>query len=221
VIKLHGFASSNYHNVVKLALIEKGIPFEEVVVYPPADDAYRAKNPTGKFPCLEADDGTMLGETKVMLNYLEDAYPEVPLLPADPLERARVRELMEIVDLYLELAARRLYPEALFQTKVSDEVKQTVRGVLDQGVAAFREKARFEPYVAGRALTLADLGVAMHFPLISSATKAIYGEDLLEAIPGLSRHREVMNERASMKRVKADRRADLPKFAQASSVGAG
>jgi glutathione S-transferase len=34
--KLHGFASSNYHNVVKLVLIEKGLAFEEVTAYPPA-----------------------------------------------------------------------------------------------------------------------------------------------------------------------------------------
>ena len=50
MLKLHGFRFSNYHNVVKVVLLEKGIAFEEVVVYPPADDAYRRKNPTGKFP---------------------------------------------------------------------------------------------------------------------------------------------------------------------------
>src|SRR5262245_8090507 len=114
MLRLHGFATSNYHNVVKLALLEKGLAFEEVTVYPPADAAYQAKNPTGKYPCLETEDGAMIGESKVILAYLEDAYPETPLLPADPLERARVRELMELIDLYLELPARRLYAEALF-----------------------------------------------------------------------------------------------------------
>jgi glutathione S-transferase len=87
----------------------------------PADDAYRSRNPTGKYPCLETEDGSLLGESKVILNYLEEAYPAVPLLPANPLSRARVRELMEIIDLYLELPARRLYPQALFDGKVSAE----------------------------------------------------------------------------------------------------
>src|SRR5262245_57292204 len=95
MLRLHGFPFSNYHNVVKVVLLEKGLAFDEVVTYPPADDAYRAKNPTGKFPCLEIEPGVFLGETKVILNYLEDAYPDVALLPANPLQFARVRELME------------------------------------------------------------------------------------------------------------------------------
>jgi glutathione S-transferase len=84
MLKLHGFPFSNYHNVVKVVLLEKGLEFEEVLTYPPADEGYRAKNPTGKYPCLEIEDGGFLGESKVILNYLEDAYPDVPLLPANP-----------------------------------------------------------------------------------------------------------------------------------------
>jgi glutathione S-transferase len=98
MLRLHGFASSNYHNIVKLVLLEKRLEFEEITTYPPADEAYRAMNPTGKYPCLETEDGSLLGESKVILNYLEETYPAVPLLPADPLSRARVRELMEIVE---------------------------------------------------------------------------------------------------------------------------
>jgi glutathione S-transferase len=214
MLRLFGFASSNYYNIVKLVLIEKGLDFEEITAYPPADEAYRSRNPTGKFPCLETEDGGLLGESKVILNYLEEAYPEVPLLPANPLSRARVRELMEIVDLYLELPARRLYPQALFDGKVGDEVKDTVRAELDRGVAGLRERARFEPYIAGPELTLADFGAAIHLPLVSITTRAIYGEDLLDGLPAVKRHRERMGERESMKRVKADRREDVPKFAR-------
>src|SRR6266436_2945723 len=123
MLRLHGFPFSNYHNVVKVVLLEKGLAFEEVVAYPPADDAYRAKNPTGKYPCLETEDGTFLGESKVILNYLEDTY--------------------------LELPARCLYPE-VFSTvgKVSDEVKRTVRPLLAQGLQGLRQLARFDPYIA-------------------------------------------------------------------------
>jgi glutathione S-transferase len=214
MLRLHGFATSNYHNVVKLVLIEKGLAFEEVTAYPPADAAYRARNPTGKYPCLETEDGALLGESKVILNYLEDAYPQVPLLPKDPLGRARVRELMELIDLYLELPARRLYGEALFGGKVSDEVKDTVRSELMRGVAGLSERARFDPYIAGPEPTLADFGAAMHLPLITITTEAIYGADFLEALPAVRRHRELMGQRESLKRMKADRRADAPKFAQ-------
>ena len=214
MLRLHGFASSNYHNVVKLALLEKGLAFEEVTSYPPADAAYAARNPTGKYPCLETEDGNLLGESKVILAYLEEAYPQVPLLPADPLRRARVRELMEVIDLYLELPARRLYGEALFGGKVGQEIKDTVRAELERGVAGLAARARFEPYIAGPELTLADFGAAIHLPLVSFTTQAIYGADLLAALPGLRAHRAMMGERESLKRVKADRRADVPKFEQ-------
>ena len=214
MLRLHGFASSNYHNLVKVVLIEKGIAFEEVTAYPPADEAYKSKNPTGKYPCLETEDGSLLGESQVILNYLEEAYPDVRLLPADPLARARVRELMEVIDLYLELPARRLYPQALFDEKVSDEVKDAARLEMIRGVEGLKQRARFEPYIAGHELSLADFSAAIHLPLISITSSAIYGEDLLSAIPAVKGHRELMGERQSLKRVKADRRDDVPKFTQ-------
>jgi glutathione S-transferase len=214
MLRLHGFASSNYHNVVKLALIEKGVAFEEMTAYPPADEAYASKNPTGRYPCLEVDEGSFLGESKVILNYLEDAFPEPRLLPKDPLERALARELMEVIDLYLEWPARRLYPEALFGDKVSDEVKAEVRLEMARGIAGLEQRARFDPYILGAELSMADLSAAIHLPLFSITTKAIYGEDLLAAIPAVSAHRKLMGERQSMQRVKTERRDDLSRFMQ-------
>jgi len=214
MLRLHGFASSNYHNVVKLALIEKGVAFEEVTAYPPADEAYAAKNPTGRYPCLELEDGSFLGESKVILNYLEEVYPEPRLLPADPLERALARELMEVIDLYLEWPARRLYPEALFGGKVSDQIKAEARLEMARGVAGLAERARFDPYILGSEFSLVDLSAAIHLPLFSIATQAIYGEDLLADIQGLSAHRKRMGERPSVQRIKAERREDVAKFMQ-------
>ncbi len=215
MLRLHGFPFSNYHNVVKVVLLEKGLDFEEVVTYPPADAAYRAKNPTAKYPCLETEAGVFLGESKVILNYLEDAYPAVPLLPANPLERARARELMEVIDLYLELPARRLYPEVFSRVgKVSDEVKSAVRPLLAQGLAGLKELARFAPYIAGPDLGLADFSAAFHFVPVSIASKAIYGEDVLAALPAVKRHRELMNGRESVRRVRAEQLADQERFMQ-------
>ena len=77
MLRLHGFPASNYHNVVKVVLLEKGLEFEEVVTYPPAAEAYRAKNPTGKYPCLEIEDGSFLGESKVIdffVDHVADLY---------------------------------------------------------------------------------------------------------------------------------------------------
>jgi glutathione S-transferase len=213
MLKLHGFRFSNYHNVVKVVLLEKGIAFEEVVVYPPADAAYRRKNPTGKFPCLELEDGSFLGESKAILNYLEDAHPEVPLLPPDPLGRARVRELMEVIDLYLELPARRLYPEVFARTgTISDEVREATRPLLEQGMAALGALARFEPYIAGPRLTLADVAAAFHCVPVSIASRAIYGEDVLAAIPAVGTHRALMDQRPTVQRARAEQLADQESF---------
>ena len=228
MLRLHGFPSSNYHNVVKVILLEKGLEFEEVVTYPPASEAYLAKNPTGKYPCLEIEDGIFLGESKVILNYLEDVYRDVPLLPTNPLERARVRELMEVIDLYLELPARRLYPEVFWSArmaaratssdwqtgKVSDEVRSAVRPLLAQGVAALKQLARFDPYIAGREISLADFSAVFHFRPVAIASKAIYGENVLAAFPAAKRHRQLMNQRESVQRVRAEQLANEPIFMQ-------
>ncbi len=218
MLRLHGFAFSNYHNVVKVVLLEKEIEFKEVTAYPPADDAYRSKNATGKFPCLEIEDGSFLGETKVILNYLEEVYPQQPLLPAEPLARARVRELMEVIDLYLELPARRLYPQVFSSVgRVSEEVKDTVRPLLMQGVEGLKALARFDPYIAGPELSLADFSAAFHFPPVSIASKAVYGEDILKALPEARRHRKLMSQRAAVQRVQAEQLEDQKTFMQRPS----
>src|SRR3990172_9520286 len=98
MLKLCGFRVSNYHNKVLIALYEKGVAFEEDSnCFPSQEDEYLAKSPMGKVPYLSVD-GTLLRESGVILEYLEDAYPERPLLPKDPLERARVRELLAFME---------------------------------------------------------------------------------------------------------------------------
>ena len=60
-------------------------------------------------------DGAQLSESQVICEWLEDAYPRKPLYPRDPLERARVRELITILELHIELVARRLYGQVFFK----------------------------------------------------------------------------------------------------------
>jgi maleylpyruvate isomerase len=54
-------------------------------------EEYLAKNPQGLVPALELDDGTVLTQSLAIIEYLDERYPEPPLLPRDPLERACVR----------------------------------------------------------------------------------------------------------------------------------
>jgi len=205
MLKLCGFAASNYHNTVKFALLEKGVPFEEEIAWVGETDP--AASPLGKVPYLKTENGVMC-ESAVMLEYIEQRYPQNPLLPADPFAASKVRELALFLDLHLELVARNLYPEAFFGGKVSDSVKEKVGAQLEKNVAAFAKLVKFAPFVAGDTLTLADCAAVTHLPLVSSATKIIYGKDALADLPARD-YLKMMGERPHMQTINADRIANL------------
>ena len=113
MIVLCGFPLSNYYNKVKMALLEKGIPFtEERVGTGGTSEATLSASPLGKVPFLRTPQGPLC-ESQVIVDWLEAAWPQPPLVPADPYAAAKVRELATFIDLHLELVARELYPQAL------------------------------------------------------------------------------------------------------------
>ena len=204
MLTLCGFAASNYYNKVKLALLEKGVPFEEELAWVGQTD--KACSPLGKVPYLKTDAGA-LSESTVILEYLEDAYPQVPLMPKDAFEAAKVRELVRYMELHLELVARNLYPEAFFGGKVSDSAKEKIAPQLEKHVAAFNQLAKYAPYIAGDQFTLADCAAAVHLPLVTSATKIIYGRDFLADTPARE-YLKKLGERATVQKVNADRKVN-------------
>lgn len=209
MIKLCGFAASNYYNKVKLALLEKNLPFEETLAWMGEIDP--AASPGGKVPYMITDSGPLC-ESETLSEYIEATYPQHPLLPADPYQAGKVRELVSYMELYLELTVRELYPEAFFGGKVSDNVKARQLRLLERYVPGFAALARFSPYIAGDTFTLADCAAICHLPLVSSATRAIYGRDLLaELAPGLpvKDYLKRMSERPSVQKVNADRKANV------------
>jgi len=207
MLKLCGFHLSNYHNKVRIALLEKGIAFEEDATCRPSQkDEFLERSPLGKVPFLELD-GERLRESQVICEYLEDAHPETPLYPQAPLARAKTRELIQFIELHMELVVRRLYPEVFFGGKVSDEVKDRVRKDIEKGVRGFRALARFDPFVAGKELTLADCAAFVHLPLVSLATRLAYGRDALEALPELRPYLKMLGARPAFAKVNEDRKA--------------
>ena len=204
MLKLCGFAASNYYNKVKLALLEKGVPFEEVLAWLGQTDP--VASPLGKVPYVITDEGP-ISESTVILEYVEDRYPEKPLMPASPYEAARVRELLRYVELHLELVARELYPQAFFGGQVSDKLKERIRPQLEKNIAAFGRLAKFSPFIAGEHFSLADCAAAVHLPLVSSATKIIYGQDLLAGLP-VKDYLQRIGERPTVQQVNADRKTN-------------
>ncbi|MCX7892969.1 MAG: glutathione S-transferase [Burkholderiales bacterium] len=213
MLKLCGFAASNYYNKVKMQLMEKGVPFAEELVWASQKDEVLARTPIGKVPFIEVD-GWQLAESQPIGEYIEEAYPEKPLLPRDPMARAKVRELIEFIELHLELVVRRLYREAFFGGTVSDETKKEVERDLAKGIRAFRALAKFAPFVAGAELTLADCAAAQHLPLVSMATKRIYGRDFFEDFPQVAAYVKAMNARPSMQKIVEDRKANAKLMAE-------
>ncbi len=103
-MKLYGYWRSSCTYRVRIALALKGVEHEIVPVHllegggQQHAESYRAKNPMAQVPSLELDDGTVLGQSMAILEYLEERYPEPPLLPRDAVARARARQLAEIVN---------------------------------------------------------------------------------------------------------------------------
>jgi glutathione S-transferase len=213
MITLCGFSISNYYNKVKLALLEIGVPFEEErVMTGSKDEAVLAASPLGKIPYIRTPQGALC-ESQVIVDWIEAAYPNPPLIPADPFAAAKVRELATFIDLHLELVARELYAQAFFGGTVSEGTQARVRKQLERHIPAFKRLASFAPYVAGDRFTLADCSAWVSLPLVGMATKTVYGEDLLAA-QGVDwkAYVKLVGERPSAQRVAADRKADsLPK----------
>ena len=208
MIKLCGFAVSNYYNKIKIALMEKGVPFEEEHWMVSQEPAMLQRSPMGKVPFLDLGDGQTLTESQVILEYLEDAYPDKPLYPRDRLARARNRELIAHMELDLELPARRLYRSAFFGGMLSDETKQLVQKELEKGVRAFMKIAKFSPWVAGAEFTAADCAAAVHLPLVSLASKTTYAADAFgEHADAVKAYVRMAGERPSVRKTNEDRKA--------------
>ncbi len=179
MITLHGSPISNYHNKVKLALLEKGVPFEEKTIeFQVKGEALLRASPLGKIPYVTTEQGSVC-ESQVILEWLEAAHPQPPLLPADPFEAAKVRELCTFIDWQLEMAVRQLYGVAFFGAPAPSESNQArIRREIEQKIAGLRPLLKLAPYAAGERFTLADCSAFNSLPLAGMATRAVYGEDL-------------------------------------------
>ena len=212
MLVLCGLPVSNYYSKVKLALLEKGVPFDEervgtAGVGADGEDALRA-SPLGKIPFIRTAQGPLC-ESQAILEYIEAAYPEPPLLPADPYGAAKVRELIAFIDLHVELVARELYPKAFFGGSLDEREAARVRKRLERNIAALARLVRFDPFIAGPAFTQADCSAWASFGVIAMATQAVYADDLLAA-GGVDwkPYAKRLGERPSVQKVVADRKAD-------------
>ena len=141
-----------------IALREADLPFDYISVdlrsKRTRDDAdYRAINPKGYVPALVLEDGQLLTENPVLLQWIGDQKPELGLVPAaGMMERYRFQEWLSFIG--SELHKGVFGP--MFNPKASDDWKQVLRGVMATRFAVLEDHLASRPYLMGERFTLAD-----------------------------------------------------------------
>jgi glutathione S-transferase len=158
-MKLYQTNLSNYATKNRIAIYDKGLKIE--FIEPPGglhSPEYQKINPLDKIPCLDAD-GVMIPESEVINEYLEDKFPDKPLLPKSPEARARVRVFTRFHDLYLEPPIRALFGQMNPKSrddKVVNEKLTEVNKRLDELEKMLGENG----FAAGSEFSLADCALA-------------------------------------------------------------
>lgn len=97
-MKLYSYYRSSAAYRVRIALNLKQLDYDYVPInlleQSNKGDAYLALNPQGLVPALELGTGEVLAQSMAIIEWLEESYPQPPLLPVEPLQRARIRSLV-------------------------------------------------------------------------------------------------------------------------------
>jgi len=148
---------------IRIALNLKSIPYTQTPVnlltadHKSAD--YLALNPQGLVPTLKLDDGRLLTQSTAILEYLETAYPETPLLPADPYDAAKIRGWCNLIACDIHPVNNLRVLKYLTGTLgVSEEDKLTwYHHWIREGFDALEQQIDAAPFMAGEVITLADV----------------------------------------------------------------
>lgn len=165
--RLYTFFRSSTSYRLRIALALKGLEWEPHYVSLPRMEhraqAYMALNPQGLVPALVEDDGTVVGQSLAMMEYLEERYPEPALLPRDPVERAYVRSLSQIVgcDIHPLNNVRVLKWLASRWELSQDEVNEWYAHWIAEGMRSFEatlnQHERCGKFCLGERITMADV----------------------------------------------------------------
>ena len=202
---IYGPALSTYVRTVRLVCEEKGAPYQLVEIDILKGDhkahEHLARHPFGRVPAFEHD-GFQLYETSAITRYLDAVLPGTPLTPKDPKSAARMQQAVAIVDAYG-------YGAMISACVIQRVVVPMVGGTTDEAVIAsalptarislraFEELLADHAWLAGDALSLADLHVA---PVMAYFTGTPEGQRLLPEHPTLARWWTIMASLPSMAR---------------------
>jgi maleylpyruvate isomerase len=164
-VKLYSFFRSSAAYRVRIALNLKGIGYETQSVHLVKDGGhnkrpeYRAVNPQMRVPALVTTAGDVLIQSLAIIEYLDETHPQPPLLPKDPLARARVRALAELIACDIHplnnTSALRYLKNNMTQQQAA--IDEWYRHWVTTGFEALEELIALGPFACGSEITMADL----------------------------------------------------------------
>ena len=163
-MKLHGYFRSSAAYRVRIALNLKGLSTDHLSHHLRKGEqcapAYLAINPQGLVPTLEGDDGTVLTQSLAIIEWLDETHPNPPLLPKDPLRRAKVRAFALAIACDIHPVQNLKVLVRLRQLGVAEErVTEWAAWANREGLSACEALIKGEkgPFCFGAAPTVADL----------------------------------------------------------------
>lgn len=161
---------SPYAQKVKIALREKGVAFEACIpdLFSGGDREFQAANPRREVPAL-IDGDTAVFDSTIILEYIEDRWPDPSLLPKDPAARARVRTIEELCDTYYEAINWAVFEVRVFQRATGVLADQLLARASEQvaGVNAYLDRELGgQPFFNGERFGWGDLSAV---PLVHAA----------------------------------------------------
>jgi maleylacetoacetate isomerase len=164
-MKLYSYFRSSAAYRVRIALNLKGLAYDTVPVHLIKDGGhnkrpeYRAVNPQMRVPTLVAPSGDVLIQSLAIIEYLDEIKPDPPLLPKDPIARARARALADLVACDIHplnnVGALRYLKRDLHQQQSA--IDAWYHHWVIEGFEALEELVRPAPYACGSEITIADI----------------------------------------------------------------
>lgn len=153
-MRLYDSKSSPYCGRVRLAIYAKDLHGIAILPRPPAE-AFRAINPFGKVPCLVMDDGFVVPESQIIVEYLEDRFPTPSLRPLAPEARATMRLIARTCDVYLLPALLKLLPHLRLPASDSSAL-ETAMAEVDRDLGILDGFVAERGHAVGPVFSLAD-----------------------------------------------------------------
>jgi glutathione S-transferase/maleylpyruvate isomerase len=171
MLTIYAIPESLYCAKLRIVLRQKTIAFEQLP--PPGgygSDEYRAIVPSGNLPAM-IHDGFLLADSEAIAEYLEEAFPDAPMMPDTVQLRAKAREFSRFHDTRLEPAVRSIFPQVAYASRDTSAV-QIAGAAISKHLTSLAQLLASNPLDTNQ-LWLCDCGFAITFAWIRSFQEAI------------------------------------------------